>query len=160
MVGLPARREPAIEARVRCDAALHLQRARTGRVCASRLQLSGLHERGADYARSGQRCAFADQPLSRLADAIRRHHVGPAKTSFRWSRRQLCSGRRAPISTNGRSIVAFDEVFVPIVDCLELAAVDGDARRGEKTRLTTLTTEFDKTRAHLAKSATIFLAKI
>lgn len=49
------------------------------------------------------------------------------------------------------------EVLVPVVHSFELAAVDSDARRGEKTYLAT---EFDNTRAHLAKSATIVLAEI
>ncbi len=49
------------------------------------------------------------------------------------------------------------EVFVPIVDCLELAAVDSDTCSGEKTHLAA---ELDKTRAHLAKRATIVLAEI
>ena len=49
------------------------------------------------------------------------------------------------------------EVSVPIVDCFELAAVYSDARRGEKTHLAA---ELDKTRAHLAKCATIVLAEI
>src|SRR5262249_10556948 len=63
-------------ARVRWDAGLHLQRSRACRVRSPRLQLSGIHECGADHARSGQRRPFADQSLSRLADAIRRYHLG------------------------------------------------------------------------------------
>jgi hypothetical protein len=67
------------------------------------------------------------------------------------SRHALLKLRTPPLHLRAR------EVLVVVVDCLELAAVDGDARRGEKTHLAA---ELDKARAHLAKGATIVLAKI
>jgi hypothetical protein len=45
------------------------------------------------------------------------------------------------------------EVFVPVVHGFELAAIDGNARRREKTHLTA---KFDKARTYLAQRQAIF----
>ena len=49
------------------------------------------------------------------------------------------------------------EVLVAVVDGLELAAIDGDARCGEKPHLAA---EFDKASAHLAQRRTVVLAEV
>ncbi len=53
--------------------------------------------------------------------------------------------------------LALREVLVAVVDRLELAAVDGHARRGEQAHLAA---QLDKVRAHLAQRSAVVLAEI
>src|SRR5262249_56492664 len=49
------------------------------------------------------------------------------------------------------------EVLIAVVDGFELAAINGDARLGEKPHLAA---ELDKARAHLAQRRTVVLAEV
>jgi hypothetical protein len=53
--------------------------------------------------------------------------------------------------------LALREVLVAVVDRLELAPVDGHARRGEQAHLAA---QLDKLRTHLAQRRTVVLAEI
>src|SRR5258705_12351725 len=53
--------------------------------------------------------------------------------------------------------LAAREVFVAVVDCLELAAVDGHACSGEQAHLAA---QLDEARTHLAQRGTVILAEI
>src|SRR5262245_30693572 len=62
------------------------------------------------------------------------------------------TAREAQLPTGAAS-----EVLVAVVDGFELAAINGDARLGEKPHLAA---ELDKARAHLAQRRTVVLAEV